>query len=279
MQSGCHRVRIVLGICLLACGLTGIALADDKALKSGEHKELDGQLVEMLRDVHNRGAELYNGGDVAGCYRMFQGALMAVRPALALHPELQKTIDAGLAGADRNPRVDQRAFALHDLIEKVRAELKGGTPVKPAEKMPTGKKPEEIKTVPKKAEEKKSIPVVPIAPPPEKTTESSKKDEKKSDTSKKEDKKPVGTESVQGKITFKGKPLSDGAITFVYSDKETVEGKIGADGTYGVKSAKVGRALVAIKATGTPLKYASAETSGLVVEVKKGKQTFDFSLE
>src|SRR5712691_3486957 len=193
MQSGCHRGRFVLGICLLAGGLTGIALADDKALKPGEHKELDGQLVEMLRDVHNRGAELYNGGDVAGCYRMFQGALMAVRPALALHPELQKTIDAGLAGADRNPRVDLRAFALHDLIEKVRAELKGGTAAKSAEKMPTGKKPEEIKTVPKKAEEKKSIPVVPMAPPPEKKTDAPKKEDKKADAPKKDEKKPAGS--------------------------------------------------------------------------------------
>ena len=264
MQSGCHRGRIVLGICLLACGLTGIALADDKALKPGEHKELDGQLVEMLRDVHNRGAELYNGGDVAGCYRMFQGALMAVRPALALHPELQKTIDAGLAGADRNPRIDQRAFALHDLIEKVRAELKGGTAAKSAEKMPTGKKPEEIKAVPKKDERKP----LPDAPPPTPPRPSDKKAEEK--------KAEEGT--VQGKISLKGAPLAGGDIIFVAGGKET-KGAIKANGTFEVKSLKPGSYKVAIKSLDVPVKYLDADKSGLTLEVKQGKQTHDIDLQ
>jgi truncated hemoglobin YjbI len=116
---------------LLAAGLLGLGLigtaaaADDKGDKpaAADDKAVDKQLYDMLRDLHNRGADLYNGGDASGCYRLFQGGLIAVRPSLGHHPDVQKLIDLGLADADRNPAVGRRAFALHNLIEEVRGKI------------------------------------------------------------------------------------------------------------------------------------------------------------
>lgn len=82
------------------------------------------RIRDGLRDAHDRGADLYNGDDPTGCYRVFQGALTATLPLLSEHPDLQRLIESGLAAADRRPRVEQRAFALHQLIEEVRARLK-----------------------------------------------------------------------------------------------------------------------------------------------------------
>jgi truncated hemoglobin YjbI len=124
---------------LLGLGLIGTAGAaddkDDKPAATTDAKAADKQLYDMLRDLHNRGADLYNGGDANGCYRMFQGGLIAIRPALGHHPDVQKMIDLGLADADRNPAVGRRAFALHNLIEEVRAKI-NPNPKKPDETKP-----------------------------------------------------------------------------------------------------------------------------------------------
>ena len=84
----------------------------------------DRQIAEALRDVHDRGAELYNAGETAAGYRMYQGGLVVARGLLGYRPDLQKLISEGMADADRQASVARRAFALHELIEKVRFELR-----------------------------------------------------------------------------------------------------------------------------------------------------------
>jgi hemoglobin len=101
---------------------------------------LDRQIADTLRDVHNRGADLYNAGDEIGCYRVFQGLLWAVRPLLAHHANLQQEIDAGMAAAERLPAPKARAQALHELITRVRRSLLPGE--KKIETRPEEKKPE-----------------------------------------------------------------------------------------------------------------------------------------
>ena len=58
-----------------------------------------------LRDVINRGADLYNQGEPAACYRLYQGSLLTVRPLFDHKPELQKAIADGIASAQREPVV------------------------------------------------------------------------------------------------------------------------------------------------------------------------------
>jgi hypothetical protein len=107
-----------------------------------------------------------------------------------------------------------------------------------------------------------------------------------------EPKKQVATGTVSGKVTYKGQPLPFGLVTFhPEKGKKVFSGKLHADGTYEVKDVPVGKARVTIevkaekgKAKGPaprvaiPAKYANSKTSGLTVEVKKGKQTHDVNL-
>lgn len=105
-----------------ACTALGLAVAAAPA--ADPVPGLDRTAVDVLKDVHNRGAELYNRGDAAGCYRMYEGALTTVRPFLAHRPAVQKVIADGLAevAGENDPKA--QAFRLHEVIEQVRASLK-----------------------------------------------------------------------------------------------------------------------------------------------------------
>jgi hypothetical protein len=90
-----------------------------------EPTTLDRQIVDSLRDVHDRGAKLHNdSNDAAGCHRLYEGALRTVRPLLGHHPDVQNRIDTGLAKIETLAGDRDKAFALHELIEAVRGDLK-----------------------------------------------------------------------------------------------------------------------------------------------------------
>lgn len=83
---------------------------------------LDRQIFDVLREVHNRGADLHNAGDAIGCYRMYQGGLMALKPLLAHRPATQRAIEDGMQLAERRPAAE-RAVILHKVIADVRGQL------------------------------------------------------------------------------------------------------------------------------------------------------------
>jgi len=86
---------------------------------------LDRDIYRGLKTVINTGADLYNQeSDRAGCYRLYQGALTALRPLLDHHPDLQKVIHTGPADAAGKPSVAARAFALRAVLDEIRARLK-----------------------------------------------------------------------------------------------------------------------------------------------------------
>jgi hemoglobin len=111
-----------------------------------ERKAIDQHLYNVLRDVINRGRDHYNNGNPAACYFMFHGALQVTVPLLDHRPELQKSVKDGLAEAESNPDMRQRAWLLRTVLDKVRAEVRGEVvAVKPAPKPPDAveKKPGE----------------------------------------------------------------------------------------------------------------------------------------
>jgi len=122
-------------------------------------------LYTSLRDVIEYGVQLYNDkGDYAGCYRLFQGSLIAVRPYIASNKALLKQVDDSLTSAEKLPRVNDRALLLRGSLDEIR---KAFAPVaKKVEKLPEPKKIEPDKELPKKEEVKKDEP---------------KKDDKKAD--------------------------------------------------------------------------------------------------
>ncbi len=99
-------------------------VADDKP-RGQNNAALDKQIFGALKDIINTGADLYNkDGDAPGCYRLYQGALIALRPLLGHHPDLQSSIDAALAESERMTSVRKRAHALNSLLFDIRDKLK-----------------------------------------------------------------------------------------------------------------------------------------------------------
>jgi hemoglobin len=114
---------------LIAC-VAALALTGSTWSQTGQAgldlKELDQRVYNLLRDVINTGATLYNKqNDYNGCYRVYQGSLMTLRPLLDHRPGLQKVIDDAFAAADRERSVTERAFILRAAIDRVREETRG----------------------------------------------------------------------------------------------------------------------------------------------------------
>lgn len=132
-----HRCRLFLLIaCLLTLGLFNVVQAqEDKPL---DRKEIDKRIYEVLRDVINTGADLYNppANDRAACYRLYHGALLSVKPLLDHRAKLQEAIDAGITKAEGETSAGAKAFALRKVIDQIRAEVKpNGAAVKPEGKL------------------------------------------------------------------------------------------------------------------------------------------------
>jgi hypothetical protein len=119
------------------------ALAGDKPAAPLSRAEIDERIYNELRVVIDKGAMIHNNGDPAGCYRIFQGALIAVSPMLDHRPALQTAIKKGLQDADPLPDPSDRAFALRAVLDAVRATIKKDLkPMAPA-KEPTKEAPKD----------------------------------------------------------------------------------------------------------------------------------------
>jgi|GEM_PF-989187 len=259
-----------------------ITAADDPKLP--DTKVFDKLVIDTLRDVHNKGADLYNTSrDFSGAYRLYQGALETVRPLLAHRPEAQKIIDSGLATADKETDVTRKAFLLHETIENVRKYLKGAISTKkPEDKKPEDKKPEDKKPIDKKPEDKKPEDKKPMDVKPA----DKKPEDKKPIDKKPEDKKPnpaPSTAAVSGKVTLAGKPLATGEVTLVslnLAAARVFTAKVNADGTFKFADAiPPGRYTAIVTGDGVPAKYSLANTSGLMLEFAAGENTTDLVLK
>ena len=240
-----------LAALLLATLTAGPLLAQEpkQEPKLPDAAAFDKLVVDALRDVHNRGADLYNTKkEYEAAYRMYQGALVAVRPLLGHRPAAQKIIDEGLAAAEKEAVVAIRAFKLHEAIEDVRSYLKD----------PTAKKTPD--------------------PKPKDKTEAKPKD-----VTKPKDPGPGAAGSVSGKVTFKGQPLAAAEVTAVTLDEakpRVFTAPIQADGTYSFKDPlPPGRYVVIVTAPAIPAKYQTTTTSGLVIEIPAGATVQNFDLK
>lgn len=117
------RTTAALAVLLAASAAPG---GDEPAAKG-----LDAALDRSLRAVISRGAALYNKGEHAACYRVFQGGLTAAEGLLDHRPDLRKTVATALAAAERDPLVWRRAFTLRAALDKVRKGLAAAPPEKP----------------------------------------------------------------------------------------------------------------------------------------------------
>ena len=260
-----RTLRFLPGLAVLAMLAFVIgAEAQDKKPIAEKH---DGQaLSDSLREVVNTGADLFNKyGDYAGCYRLYQGGLLSIKPFLT--PELQKRIEKTIEKAEGLPRYSDRAFELRTLLGEIREKSMGA----PA----AATKKEE-----KKAETKK-----------EEAKGGAKKEEKKADT-KKDGKMSAAlidpnAGQVMGKVTYEGKPAPPGFVTLVGASQK-FSASITDDGSYKFKTPippgvyriaieRVPGAQIPAKLD-IPERFRAEATSGLTYQVQKGMQVFDINL-
>jgi hypothetical protein len=83
------------------------------------------RVSDSLKHVHNHGAQLYNRGQHAEAYRLYQGALFVTLQMLTSRPDLKLIIADGLSEVERSAANDQlKAFRLHEVIDHMRSQLK-----------------------------------------------------------------------------------------------------------------------------------------------------------
>jgi hypothetical protein len=245
--------------------------ADEKKLNP---REIDKQLFDLLKEVHNQGADLYNTGDAGGSYRFFQGSLKTVRAVLTYRPADQKFIDEILADAEKRGSVQLRAFALHESIEKLRSRLRVA-----ATDADEKKEPEKLNAPRELKQEKKD----PVEPPPaikEPLPVPEKKQPPKAP--------PLPpTDGVSGRIFWEGQPVNAAEIALVSRgapDIRVVEGASNAEGNYALDGVVPGKYTVLLSAPRIrkpplPERYATTTTSPLIVDVKSGGDSIDFFLQ
>jgi hypothetical protein len=126
MRPAIRWTALLLPAAVLALAAAPAGRADKPVPGPLDRTELDAVLYRTFRDVINRGADLYNSGDTAGCYRLYEGALLTVQPLLDHRPELQQAVAKALADAANTPQQFERAFVLRHVIDRLRATVRPG---------------------------------------------------------------------------------------------------------------------------------------------------------
>ncbi|MHB1426055.1 MAG: group I truncated hemoglobin [Gemmataceae bacterium] len=168
------RWKMAFSACVAVLVLVGAALADDtdSANKAMDRGSLDESIHQSLREIIDHGADLYNKqGDWNGCYRLWEGTLMSLRPLmgnrtirawakpadannsaymdalkglqarLGDRPGLKDVIDASLTSARQAPQLHHRAFVLRVALDQIRAATKAAPAVEEREqKLPDAPK-------------------------------------------------------------------------------------------------------------------------------------------
>lgn len=238
-------MRLLLFVILMLAAVLPLAAQERKV----SARDIDKQLFDVLKDVHNRGADLYNDGHPADSYRLFQGALQTTRAALTHRPAEQKYIDDELARAEKLPTVSARAFALHESIEELRKRLRN------AVKDPG---PEILSIPPREYRVEKKVEPKKVVPP---------------------------KDGVLGRVFWDGQPLSGAEVTFVSRgalDIRIIEVTTNAEGQYVLVKVRPGKYTVLLTKPGDkklPARYATATDSPLVVDVKGGGDQLDLLLQ
>lgn len=225
---------------------------------------IDQRLYDVLREVHNRGADLYDTGDQSGCYRIFQSTLMTSRGLLSHRPLEQKFIDAGLAAAETKTTTAGKAFALHEVISQLRMRLKPlrvdgpeSLSIIPREVNPKVDSPKDPKKDPKEKEKGGSVQI--IAPPT----------------------------GLAGYVTWQKKPVGGVDVTLISREVEQIrvyETQTDENGAFVISRIIPGKYTVLVESTKDkkvvlPERYRSTNTSPLIIDVAKSGETITLVLQ
>lgn len=131
------------GFLLLAIGL-GLAArvaAQDKATPL-DRADLDRRAAVAVYEATLLGTQIYNKGNHEGCYRLYQGTLMALQPMLEHRPQLAARVKESLERAATMRTPVEASFTLREALDAIQTETTGGkaVPVKPVVSRPDARK-------------------------------------------------------------------------------------------------------------------------------------------
>ncbi|MBN9122549.1 MAG: group 1 truncated hemoglobin [Planctomycetes bacterium] len=122
------RARILLAaLVLFAVG--GLTRAQDKPL---DRADLDKRVVAVVYEAAVKGTDIFNKGNHEGCYRLYEGTLMAVAPLLDHRPKLQATVKMRLDRASKLKTAADAAFELRTALDEVQNDIAPPKDKKPA---------------------------------------------------------------------------------------------------------------------------------------------------
>jgi len=113
-------------IALASALVLALATAGRSQEGSLSTRELDSKIDRSIYQAINLGAAIYNQGDHAGCYRLYQGALMVIEPLLAHRAGLRQEVANGVRGAEALPTFAQRATELRRVLDSILAAIRSG---------------------------------------------------------------------------------------------------------------------------------------------------------
>ncbi len=126
------RTRVLFAVVILfAAG--GLTRAQDKPL---ERAEIDKRVVAVVYETAKMGTDMFNApsNNHEGCFRLYQGTLMALVPMLDHKPKLQATVKLRLERA-KGMKAADGAFELRTALDEIQNDI---APVKDKD---GGKKP------------------------------------------------------------------------------------------------------------------------------------------
>ena len=95
---------------------TAAARGDDQPVSRAE---LDKRAYQAASETIKRGVPMFNGGNQEGCYRLYEGSLVALRAMVDHRPDLVGVIDAQTAKAASGNSAYDNAFALRAALDEV----------------------------------------------------------------------------------------------------------------------------------------------------------------
>jgi hemoglobin len=103
---------------VLICSLVTSSFAADGPVTP---RELDSRIEQAIVRAIGVGAPIYNQGDQAGCYRLYQGALFVIEPMLGHRAGLRQEVAKSLKDVESVSTYTQRATDLRRILDRTLA--------------------------------------------------------------------------------------------------------------------------------------------------------------
>jgi hemoglobin len=112
------RTRFLTAL-VLVLAIGSVIQAEEKPL---DRTDLDKRIVKVVYETAVLGTEIFNKGNHEGCFRLYQGSLLALQPMLDHRPKLASTVKDKLEKA-KGMKAAEGAFVLREALDDIQHEI------------------------------------------------------------------------------------------------------------------------------------------------------------